>query len=275
MKEFMNKTAWITGGSSGIGLELAKRLAGLGANIVIMARNEKMLEKAAAEISEHKISHSQIINFISMDVSDEQNVISASAKAAADFGNPDILIVSAGIAGAGRFEDMPSSEFDRVMKVNVSGARYVIASAIPYMKKGGGHIVILSSLAGLVTMYGYSAYGASKYALVGMAEALRAELRIYGIKVSVVCPPEVTTPFMLNEAGRLPAEGRAVKLMAGQLSVEDAASKIMEGIRKDKFFIIPGAMARFSWYSKRFLPAPLMHFVTDIVSRLAALRTRN
>jgi 3-dehydrosphinganine reductase len=267
---FEGKTVWIIGGSSGIGLELAKRLAGLGSNICIFARDETRLKNASTEISQKASDKTVNISWQIMDVSDEINVKKAVSKAVNETGIPDILINSAGIAGAGRFEDMPSAEFDHVMKTNVSGTRYVIAAAIPLMKGKGGHIVILSSLAGLVTMYGYSAYGASKYALVGMAEALRQELKKYKIRVTVVCPPEVETPFIDAEIGKLPAEGKAVKMMAGRLNVEESATAIIRGIRKNSFFIVPGKMAKFSWFSKRFMPSFIMHFVTDFVVWIAS-----
>ena len=270
MLNFKDKKVWITGGSSGIGLELAKQLAALGSNICIFARDENRLKKASTEISQMASDKALRISWQVMDVSDETNVKNAVLKAVNETGIPDILINSAGIAGAGRFEDMLSAEFDHVMKTNVSGTRYVIAAAIPLMKCKGGNIVILSSLAGLVTMYGYSAYGASKYALVGMAEALRQELKKYKISVTIVCPPEVETPFLDAEIGKLPAEGKAVKMMAGRLNVAQTSKAIIRGIRKNSFFVIPGKMAKFSWFSKRFMPSFIMHFVTDCVVFLSS-----
>ena len=116
-----------------------------------------------------------------------------------EFGAPDILVSNAGIPCAGYFEDISFEFFDATMKTNVYGARNIVAALLPHMKNRDCQIVIVSSGAGLMGLFGYTGYGTSKFALVGFAESLRSELNRYNIAVSLVCPPEVDTPGLAME----------------------------------------------------------------------------
>ena len=136
-------------------------------------------------------------------------------QAIKEFGTPDILINSAGIISCDYFGNISYDSFDAVMKINLYGIRNMIAEVLPAMKPRGGHIVIISSAAGLMGMSGYTAYGTSKFALVGFAECLRGELKQQGIHLTIVCPPEVDTPMLLDEMKTISSEIRILKNMSG------------------------------------------------------------
>jgi NAD(P)-dependent dehydrogenase (short-subunit alcohol dehydrogenase family) len=265
MNAFADKVVYVTGGSSGIGLETARLFAGEGAHIAIFARDAARLEQARDSILQARMSERQRIQAFGMDVTDEADVSRKMAMAVETIGAPDILVHSAGRGHADHFENITSATFDAIIKTNVYGTRHVTAAALPYMKAKGGHMVILSSAGGLLGMFGYTAYGTSKFALVGFSECLRAELKRYGIKVCVVCPPEVDTPLVADEGRTIPPEAHAVKHMAGVLKPASVAKTIVRGIEKGEFLIIPGFLAKSLYYLQRYLPGRLTRMVPDLV----------
>ena len=124
------------------------------------------------------------------------------AEVVQSFGAPDILINNVGRALPRYFEDVTFEQFDETMKTNLYGAWNTISVLVPHMKAGGGTIVNVSSMAGFIGVFGYTDYCASKFAVVGLSEALRQELRRYGITVAVLCPPDTDTPGLANEDAR-------------------------------------------------------------------------
>lgn len=269
-----DKVVYITGGSSGIGLETARLFASLGAHVAVFARNPERLEQARLDIELHRRSLSQKVFSLSMDVADHEDVDHKMASAMKDFGIPDILIANAGVGYADRFMNIPFEEFAAIMKTNVFGVRNTIAALLPSMKDRGGHIVIVSSAAGLMGMYGYTAYGTSKYALVGFAECLRSELKPLGIPVTLVCPAEVDTPFVPREAQTLPPESRAVKSFCGLIKPDRVARAIVRGVSKRKFLVIPGMLTNIMYVSHRLTGGVLTRATSDLVVRFVQWRLR-
>lgn len=190
MKDFRNKIIYITGGSSGIGLECAKLFASLGGGVVLLARNEAKLKEAAEEVKSKRQNEKQIVAVISVDVSDNDDVEKKMSEALKNTGVPDILINSAGINSyVNHFEKLTAEMFQHGLAINVMGVRNVTAALLEEMKKKKGQVVILSSMAGLFGMFGYTLYATTKAALLGFAESLRYELKPLGMSVTVICPP--------------------------------------------------------------------------------------
>ena len=255
MKKFDDKTVYITGGSKGIGLSVAKAFAGLGSNVVIFARSEGPLQTAVAEIKESQISERQVIDYASVDVIDDEICASVMKEAVANYGVCDILICCPGGAQPEYFESISASDFDFTMKLNLYSTRNTIAALLPFMKEaGGGHIVTLSSIAGFLGVFGYTDYCAAKFALIGFSEALKAEMKQYNIKVSVLCPPDTDTPGFENENQTKPEETKAISENAKLMSAEDVAKGLIKGIKKNRFLIIPGFEGKLVYYLKRFFP---------------------
>jgi 3-dehydrosphinganine reductase len=266
MKRFNRKVVFITGGSSGIGFATARLLIRYGANVVLIARNSEKLEAAKNSLDAVKLVPDQTIDVISMDVGNPGEVNEKMKNAVETFGAPDILINSAGINKyADHFENITGDMFSEVINTNVNGVRNVTHALLPAMKEKKGHIVILSSAAALFGMFGYTAYGTSKAALMGFGESLRYELAPLGMPVTVVFPPEVDTPMNLDEAKTLPPEGRAMKSMAGLLEPDYVARVIVKAISKRKYFVIPGFQTRFLYFFHRLTNGVISRVVADLL----------
>ncbi|MBN2158523.1 MAG: SDR family oxidoreductase [Spirochaetes bacterium] len=270
MKFFDGKRVYITGGSSGIGLEIARQLSREGAHVLLFARDPGRLERARADVEKNRRGASQKIAVMAMDVRNAASVERIIARAAQEFGAPDILVNSAGIGHADYFENITYETFDSVMQINLYGTRNVIAAALPHMKERGGTIVIISSIAGHLGMFGYTAYGTSKFALVGFSECLRGDLKRYGIRVMVACPPETDTPLVAHESKTIPPEARAVKNMAGLLKPDFVARRVIRGIRRGRYLVIPGFLAKSLYFMQCYLPGWMIRLTADMTAGRAA-----
>jgi 3-dehydrosphinganine reductase len=235
------KHAIITGGSSGIGKAVAKLLASEGANISIIARDADKLETAKQEITTVTVSSQQkILSFVA-DVAKLEEITEVIQNAIAQQGTPDLLITSAGIAIPGYFDEIPLETFEQTMRVNYFGSLYCVKAVLPAMKTARkGNLVFISSGAGLIGLFGYTAYSPSKFALRGLAESLRGELKPYNIKVAIVYPPDTDTPQLVAENKTKPPETKAITATADTWSAEGVAQEIVKGIKNNQFAITPG-----------------------------------
>lgn len=268
MKDFKGKLVYITGGSSGIGLSLARLLCARGARILLCARNQKKLLAAKREIEKSAGPAGGAVMTLSVDVSNPRDVSAKMKRAVKEFGAPDILVNSAGInTHADRFENMSLEDLDEVMKTNVYGTWNATRALIGPMREKKGHVVIMASAAGLFGMFGYTVYATTKAALIGFADSLRYELAPLGMKLTLVCPPEVDTPMNIDEAKTLPPEGRAVKDMGGFITPDFAAGEIMRAIEKGSYLVIPCLTTRFLYLMHRLTNGRLTRLVTDMVIR--------
>lgn len=237
--------AIVTGGSSGIGLALCQRLVSEGWHVSLIARNEERLERARTMLERNRRESGQVIETIAADVAERAQIERAVGMAMERLGAPDLLITSAGIAHPGYFEELPVEVFEKAMAVNYFGTLYAVRAALPEMlARGTGRVVLISSGTGLIGIYGYTAYGASKFALRGLAEALRAELRFHGIGISIVYPPDTDTPQLAAENLIKPRETKAIAGTAKVLSAQAVADCILDGVRRGKFDITPGLTMR-------------------------------
>ena len=264
MNDLFDKNVFLTGGSSGIGLSTAKLLAAEGASVIIFARTQDTLEAALTKVEGERVTAAQRFACRQLDVTEHASVTTVMTEAVRSFGVPDILINCAGRALPHYFEDISFAQFDETMKTNLYGAWSAISVLVPDMKAKGGTIVNVSSLAGFVGVFGLTDYCASKFALVGLSEALRQELRRYRIMVSVLCPPDTDTPGLANENIFKPAETKAVSGAAKLMHPDDVAAELVKGIRRGSFMIVPGTEGRLALTMKRHLPR-----VVDLIMRRA------
>ncbi len=225
--------AIVTGGSSGIGYAIVRQLLGDGYRVTVIALDDAAL-KALAD-SDFDLSRNGDLRTEPADVSDRNAVERAVQHAVADGGRCDLLVTSAGIGGAGRFLELDSTEFERHMSVNYLGTLYPVrAVARSMMERRAGTIVLISSFAALLGVYGYSAYAPPKYAVRGLAETLRTELRPHGIRVACAFPTDVDTPMLAAAHATMPPETRALAGSAGRLPAERAAAAILRGVRRGR-----------------------------------------
>jgi len=255
MKKGFFQSAIITGGSSGIGLAIAELAAAGGSDVCILARNEERLKTAGERIKARFVREDQKAEYISLDISDSEAVQSLLGGFLEKNSPPDLLVNSAGIVYPDYFENIPDDAFRRLMDTNVTGTWNVCKCVLPYMKKAGrGTLVNVSSIAGFVGVFGYSAYSTSKFAVIGFSEVLRSELKPHNIKVHVLCPPDTDTPQFAEEEKMQPKETKAVSGTVKVVSPEFVADACFRDISRNKFMIIPSAMGKITYTAKRLFP---------------------
>ncbi len=189
--DFAGKTAFITGGASGIGLAMARSFAARGANVMLADIEEAPLKAAIELLSKTNAQ----VDGVLLDVSDRDAMRAAAAKTVERFGKVHIVCNNAGIGAGGPMEEVTQSDWEWSIDVNLKGVVWGIEAFVPLIKEHGegGHVVNTASMAGLVPVPGFGPYTATKYAVVGMSEDLSLELESFGIGVSVLCPGFVKT----------------------------------------------------------------------------------
>jgi NAD(P)-dependent dehydrogenase (short-subunit alcohol dehydrogenase family) len=193
--DFRGKSVLITGGSRGLGLVLARELAGEGARLTIIARDRAELEQARADLAARG---AEVLAF-TCDVRDQADVQSAIERAVARYGSIDVLINNAGVIQAGPVGHMQIADFEDALNTHLWGPLYAMLAAVPYMRRqGAGRIVNISSIGGKVAVPHLVPYTTSKFALVGLSDGMRAELARENIVVTTVCPGLMRTGSHLN-----------------------------------------------------------------------------
>jgi 3-oxoacyl-[acyl-carrier protein] reductase len=190
MTDLKNKNALITGAGKGIGKAIALALAKEGVNVILVARTQEELDNVAAKARSLRVKALAI----TADVAEINSVNAAVETALAEFGTIDILINNAGIAAFGKFLELESAAWERIIQVNLMGTYYMTRAVLPNMiERQIGDIINISSTAGLSGNALTSAYSASKFAVMGLTESLMQEVRKHNIRVTALTPSTVAT----------------------------------------------------------------------------------
>jgi len=254
--DLIDKCAIVTGGSNGIGKAIAQLLALNGANVFLVARTHEFLKAASEEIGHQARNASQRFGFFSADVSDRAAVQDAVGAAEAECGPVAVLVNSAGFHRTGYVEKVRVSDIEDEMRVNYLGTVYMTKQVLPgMMERREGWILNISSLAGLKGIFGYAGYSGSKFAVNGFSEALRSELRPYGISVSALCPPDVEVEKLEHYVKReQPIENSRVSGGARPMQPEEVARAALAGMERGSFIIIPGFSGKMLHVVNRIAP---------------------
>jgi 3-dehydrosphinganine reductase len=253
---YIGKYALIVGASEGIGLAIACALARRSANVVITSRDELKLVDAARSIEESHRQPGRWVDWMAFDVRHHDEVEASLAALQGKHGTPDILITCAGAARPGYFQDLSLDDHRAMMELNYFGTLHVVHALAPAMvARRSGTIVLTSSGLGLMGLFGFSGYCASKYALVGLAETLRSEFRVYGLRVSCFCPPAVQTPGYEREKAVTPEEVLATEEKGSVLKADNVARTLLDALPRNPFLVIPGFRMSFIADAHRFVPS--------------------
>jgi short-subunit dehydrogenase len=258
----------ITGASDGIGAEIARQLAareGAGVALVLAARNAQQLQAVADQCS---ALGAQALA-VPTDVGVQEQCRRLVDAAVERFGRIDVLINNAGRSAHALFEDVADlGWYEELMRVNLWGAIWCTHAALPYLKAARGSIVAVSSLAGLVGVPGRTAYSATKFAMAGFFEALRAELKAAGVSVTIAYPGVVATRIRhrgFNAAGQ-PLGSSSLK-EEGAMSVAECARQIIDATGRRRREVVMTAKGKLGRFMKLIAPG--------LVERLALAAVKN
>ena len=261
-------TALVTGAASGIGRALASALLQSGSTVVLADLDGAAAERAAGELGERALP-------AQLDVRDRDAVRELVERTDRDHGGLDLMVNNAGTGVAGPFSSLTAEHWRTQLEVNLYGVIHGVEAAYPLMcARGSGQICSTSSLSGLIPAPSLGPYTTSKFAVVGMSLALRAEARTHGVRVSVLCPGFVETPLLDRgfDADAPPTGMTSVRPLiraarARTVTPDVVARACLAGLRKDRAIIVAPLSARVSWRAFRYAPG--------LVDKLAARTARD
>lgn len=266
LDSFRNRSVVIVGGSRGLGLVMARKLADEGARITLLARPESELEPAAQELSNRGTE----VLTVPCDIRKREQVEQAIHRVIERFGRIDVLINNAGIIQVGPLEHMTVADFEDAMAVHLFGPLYTIMAALPYMRgAGGGRIVNISSIGGRVAVPHLLPYVTSKFALAGLSEGLGTELRRHNIFVTTVYPSLMRTgsPPNARFKGRHKQEYAWFAITGSlpllSMAAERAAQRIIEACRRGSPRLALGLQTKAAFVANELMPG--------VTARLLAL----
>jgi NAD(P)-dependent dehydrogenase (short-subunit alcohol dehydrogenase family) len=254
------KRCFLTGAASGIGRATALAAARQGADLYLtdvaasgLAETVAMIEQAGGTVG-----HAQAI-----DIRDHDAVVALAAEIHATHGSMDVVMNVAGVSTWGTIERLEHGDWLQMIDVNLIGPISVLESFVPAMIAAGrgGHVVNVSSAAGLFGLPWHGAYSASKFGLRGVSEVLRFDLRRHRIGVSLVCPGGVATPLVGSvKIVGVDAESPRIRKLKARfekraVSPERVATKILEGIAKDRYLVFTSADIRVGYWAQRLCPS--------------------
>jgi NAD(P)-dependent dehydrogenase (short-subunit alcohol dehydrogenase family) len=257
--ELCDRRVVITGAASGIGRALAEAAGRDGAHLVLTDRNEALLTQVAAELT---AAGATVALARAADVADLEQVRALAAAVHAEGGSVDAVMNVAGIAAWGTVDRLEHRHWQAMIDVNLMGPIHVIESFVPAMIAAGrgGHLVNVSSAAGLIGLPWHAAYSASKFGLRGVSEVLRFDLRPHRIGVSLVCPGGVATPLTdtVQIAGVDQTGPRFARLQAHfrkrAVTPEQAAAAILRGVRRNRYLVYTSRDIQAAFLLQRLFP---------------------
>ncbi len=277
VKALSGKRCFVTGAASGIGRATALAAARRGADLCLTDIDAEGLDRTAAlaRAAGDRVSHVKAI-----DIRDHDAVVALAMEIEAAHGSMDVVMNVAGVSTWGTIETLRHSDWQRMIDVNLVGPINVLEAFVPAMIAAGrgGHVVNVSSAAGLFGLPWHAAYSASKFGLRGVSEVLRFDLRRHGIGVSLVCPGGVRTPLVetVNIVGVDPESPQIRKLKERfekrAVSPEHVAEKILEGIEKDRYLVFTSRDIQIGhWVQRKFAPPYelAMRKMNDVLTRAA------
>ncbi len=257
----LNKTAVVVGGSRGIGKAVAREFVRLGGSVCIIARHLLPLEETAGELCDTLRHDSQWVEIIACDATDKERLEPELNGFAARRGAPDYLLNVVGYACPQYVQELTLKNFRDSMDVNYYGQLVPTLILLPhFLAVRRGHIAFVSSMMGYFGIMGYAAYAPTKFALAGLAEVLRHELKPYNISISVLYPPDTDTPGLEREMETKPEECALLTAGAGLLSAQEVAEVFVDGLLKKEYAILPGE-AKFAWRLNKYAPSLLRRII--------------
>ncbi len=238
-KPFQNTIAIVCGGSSGIGRETSILLTKLGASVCIIAFDN--LDSITADLNKEKVNKDQFVESIFCDVTDYYELQVKISNFVEKYGTPDYLFNFVGFAIAQYVEKLTIENFKKNMDINYYGVLNPIHILLPYFRKEKkGYIMNTSSMMGYMGMMGYASYSPTKFAIVGLTESLRHELKPFNIHFSLLFPPDTKTPGFKKENETKPEECVILSEKGKLMLPTDVAKAVIKGVLKHKFNILPG-----------------------------------
>jgi NADP-dependent 3-hydroxy acid dehydrogenase YdfG len=268
IKDFKNKVTVITGAASGIGRCTALAMGKLGCRLFLTDINGNGLKNTVDVITN---AGGQVCLARAFDVGDYQSMASFAKEIHEGYGSLDILINVAGIALFSQIEDIPHSDWEKVIKVNLWGVIHGLECFVPEMIHAGkgGHIVNVASAAGILGLPWHILYGGTKHMLVGMSESLRYDLRKHNIGVSVICPGLVNTELVQTvviHAGNEETNKLRAHVPKIAITPEKVAESIIKAIRTRKFMVIPSLDIKLFYFAKKCC-FPIYHLIMLAISK--------
>jgi NAD(P)-dependent dehydrogenase (short-subunit alcohol dehydrogenase family) len=280
VESLARRRCFITGAASGIGRATALAAASRGAELHLTDRDAGGLAETAALVER---GGGRVLSAEALDITDHEGVLALAAAIHAEHGSVDVVMNVAGVSTWGTIERLTHADWEQMIDVDLRGPISVLEAFVPAMIEAGrgGHVVNVSSAAGLLGLPWHAAYSAAKFGLRGVSEVLRFDLRRHRIGVSLVCPGGVATPLVETATIRgIDPEAPAVRKLRERfarhaVSPEVVAEKIVAGIERDRYLVFTSADIRLAFLAQRWCPPAYELAMRRLGDRLAAVAARS